>query len=449
MNIKNLISTKRIALNIKYSLLLGMLLVVAGYLGLNYEIGVFKKLLIIVLLILAVINGRSHFFTKISTNLFLVVFSITLCFVVVDSILRVTYSLKLYYRPQEMFGNRMPEYPMLSRYDKNIDYEGNTYGDLAAMSGIVEYKEERNIRFQTDEKGFRNSKNQQNKNNQIIVTGDSFGVGTGTHQDSTLVGYLSKDFEVYNISQPGNPVQELANLVLEFEAVTHVEKPIVLWLLFSGNDLPNDIRPMDSLCVDWMKKGELKQHKSGMLRMLTTKVSTYFARSPIKQLLGRISTTQENGHTDYVRLRDLPNGQRVYFFQRYVESAQLTETQIKKQAGYQTLKKTFSVARAFAEEIGVTFKVVLIPTKYEVYSWLYDGTPAWSDSLELSGFSKTLTDIFNDLGMDFKDSKPFMVDYAKKYYQEQNKLLYWRDDTHFNSEGHKALSEFVKVNLKE
>jgi hypothetical protein len=47
----------------------------------------------------------------------------------VDLMLRLFADKLLYYRPHEMFIERWPELPLVSRYKKDVDYSGETYGD--------------------------------------------------------------------------------------------------------------------------------------------------------------------------------------------------------------------------------------------------------------------------------------------------------------------------------
>jgi len=67
-----------------------------------------------------------------------------------DLILRITAAKLLYYRPHEMFIHRWPARPYLDRYTANVDYHGDTYGDLAALSGIKTLREPRKVIFRTD-----------------------------------------------------------------------------------------------------------------------------------------------------------------------------------------------------------------------------------------------------------------------------------------------------------
>ena len=62
----------------------------------------------------------------------------------------------LHYNPANMFSRKLPNLSILGRWDTNVNYRGQAYGDLAAMKGEKEWREIREVVFQTDQLGFRN-----------------------------------------------------------------------------------------------------------------------------------------------------------------------------------------------------------------------------------------------------------------------------------------------------
>jgi hypothetical protein len=97
----------------------------------------------------------------------------------------------------------------------------------------------------------------------------------------------------------------------------------------------------------------------------------------------------------------------------------------------------------FAEEQGLTVKVVLIPSKVEVYGWVEDGAPPWSTPSTPSGFSVALEKIARQNGLEFLDLKPFLVGEAKEAYASSGELLWWYDDTHWNVRGHDVVASII------
>ena len=86
----------------------------------------------------------------------------------------------LHYSPANMFSRKLPYLPILGRWDANVTYSGHAYGDLAAMKGR-EWREIREVLFQTDHLGFRNGNIHEPID--LIVLGDSFTAGIGTSQN--------------------------------------------------------------------------------------------------------------------------------------------------------------------------------------------------------------------------------------------------------------------------
>ena len=62
----------------------------------------------------------------------------------------------LHFNPANMFSRKFPNLSILGRWDTNVNYRGQAYGDLAAMKGEKEWREIREVVFQTDHLGFRN-----------------------------------------------------------------------------------------------------------------------------------------------------------------------------------------------------------------------------------------------------------------------------------------------------
>ena len=87
----------------------------------------------------------------------------------------------LHFNPANMFFRQLPNLSILGRWDTHVNYRGQAYGDLAAMKGEKEWREIREVVFQTDHLGFRNGKVHEPID--LIVLGDSFTAGIATSQD--------------------------------------------------------------------------------------------------------------------------------------------------------------------------------------------------------------------------------------------------------------------------
>ncbi len=108
-------------------------------------------------------------------------------------------------RPANRFIRIWPELPQLHRYQPSVNFVGNTYGDLADVSGRSDWREWRRVKFVTDEAGFRNEPRSPGLDTRpldVIVLGDSFGVAAGTSQEELLSSQFARNFglSVYNLS---------------------------------------------------------------------------------------------------------------------------------------------------------------------------------------------------------------------------------------------------------
>ena len=95
----------------------------------------------------------------------------------------------LHYNPANMCSRKLPNLPILGRWDADIFYQAPAYGDLAAMKGEGKWREMRDVVvFQTDSAGFRNGTLHQPVD--LILLGDSFTAWIGTSQDRIFARLL-------------------------------------------------------------------------------------------------------------------------------------------------------------------------------------------------------------------------------------------------------------------
>jgi hypothetical protein len=364
---------------------------------------------------------------------------LSLCFAVTTSDL-IGRPLRFYLfevRPADRFIYRWPPLPALQRYVAGAHFEGVTYGDLAATSGRSEWRENRQIRFVTDAYGFRNEApgtDRETRPLDVIVLGDSFGVAAATTQENTLSSWLARehDLTVYNLSiSRENPRQEYANLVLETERLKTREGTLVLWLVFSGNDLDEPYPP------------ELERPHPvwpGAFNGLTNRLSDFRARSPIRRLMLRRAP-------DQVVERRFVDGRRILFLRAYAQRRTRTLEDVKQHQNFDGLKATLGAMEQFAGERRLTVAVAFVPSKEEVYSWVLDGAPPWSADNEPSGLSVALRGLCKQHGFKFLDLKPTLVDASRRAYEQSGALLWWRDDSHWNDEGQRIAAAVIYENL--
>lgn len=333
--------------------------------------------------------------------------------------------------------------PLIIRFAKNVDYDETSYGDLAAISGNKKAREYRRIRFVTDSSGFRNDvpADKRVRPVDLIMLGDSFGEGTGTSQENTWSAFFERDYglNVYNFSIENNgPWQEFTTLTIEIDRLSVHEGTVVLWQIFTGNDL-------EDLYFAELEKTRLPWN--GSLGQLSASFRNFRFRSPINQMLRRMTP----GLTpDQVSTGDFLDGHQMLFLSPYAERSARTVDQVLQHPNYPMLKATIRAMKRFADANRIKVAIVLAPSKDEVYSWVLHGGRPWSTSTEPSGFSKALEDISREEQIGFFDLKPSMVDESRRLFERSGDTLWWHDDTHWNTFGHRfAAAETYRHFQKE
>lgn len=388
--------------------------------------------------IVGYISAKNNFSSK-TINLFVAVMSC--CFIVTlfDLISRPLLRKKLYYRTYEMFTRRWPPMPSLTRYYKNVSYEGEEYGDLAAMSGVRDYRQTRKVIFKTDSFGFRNAQTASEKVLDIIILGDSFGVGNGTSQDEIMSSVFIEKYglKAYNLSSVGSPWAELMNLKIEFKRLKTSGKTVLLWTIFTGNDL-----------FEAYGGGMNPAVFNNPVKRFLVSFYTFRRRSPVRLLLKRFAERGETDKmTDMVIARDFLDSRKILFYKPYSEQRNFTADDILRHENYEKLAAVFGEMKKYSESKHINIAVVLIPAKSEVYSWALDGKPPWTSDSKPSAFSVVVKDISRRNGFRFLDLKPFLIDESKQVFDESGELLWWYDDTHWNGKGHSAAAAVIYENI--
>jgi hypothetical protein len=341
-------------------------------------------------------------------------------------------------RASERFIRRYERLPQLQRYLAGVNFEGTTYGDLAAVSGRKDWREPRQIKFVTDQFGFRNEPPAAGVEAgplDLIVLGDSFGTAGGTSQEELLSTRFARDYglSVYNLSiARENPQQEFANLQLEGKRLQIGAGTCVLWLIFPGNDLDEPYYP------------DLENPRPVSpvsLARLVNSFRDFRSQSAVRRIWPQV------GSPDLVVERKFIDGQEMLFFAPYVQRKDRLAADVVRHPNFERLKATLAAMEKLAAEARLTVAVVLVPSKEEVYSWVLEGSEPWSSRREPSGFATVLRELSDEHGFRFLDLKPGLVDSSRQAYEKSGTLLWWRDDTHWNGAGQRAAAAAIYQEL--
>ncbi len=354
-----------------------------------------------------------------------------------DLALRVFGGRLMYYRPNERFLEKWPALPLVSRYKKNVHYEGEAFGDLAAMQGDARFRQKRRVVFETDAFGFRNSQAVLNSPvYDVIVLGDSFGAGLGTTQDRTWVPQLYERHHIraYNLSIPGgSPWQEYIHFTAEVDRLPVRPGSVVLVTVFAGNDLD------DYYFDPEVPFSELPWNNS--LEALGVRLMSFTKRSPILRLMSRLR--HGNRSAAKVLVRPLPDDRAMLFFAPYVDRRKRTAEAVRQHDNYAKLIGTIRDIRRGAVDHGLQTVVVFFPCKGTVYEWLLSESRSENKNRRPVGFSRALAASLKKDGVPFVDLTPALVEAAEKTWNDSGGLIYWRDDTHWNELGHGLVADMI------
>jgi hypothetical protein len=349
----------------------------------------------------------------------LVLASASLTITFADLVLRITPIV-----PDDLV-ERWPRMPLVNRYRPDLNYEGNRFNGLSRMAGVKEWREGKTVKIVTDSEGFRNERQDLSSPLDVIILGDSFGAGA-VSQEYTLNAVLTRDHRLntYNLSAPAiGPWGEYVNLWAEGNRLKTREGTTLVWLIFAGNDLDDEYGPLDMSSLPWC----------GPERAWLNRFNGWRGHSPIRYLFENLLPAHDP-RVDVVA-RDFLNGRKLLFYRPYIKTSLRTSDEIVAHANFPHLRETVRAMKRLADRRGMRVMVALVPTKEEVYSWVWKGEPAWSSDAGPSGFSVMLSRVCAEEGMSFLDLKPELIEESRRAYEESGRLLYWYDDTHLNTEG--------------
>jgi hypothetical protein len=346
--------------------------------------------------------------------------------------LRVTKGDMLYYRASERFIRRMPEYPFLHRYVRNVDAQVPTFGDLEAMRPPgAGPRLKRTLRFQTDSLGFRNAPGGDELPYDILTLGDSFVLGAAVAQKDTWASQLTSRHHLrsYNLAFPANPWQELILLKTTLPKIKLKPGGLILWSVFTGNDFRGGSGSVDL------------PPPAGLLKRIKTHLANYRNRSPVRLLLRRIfprrpkKATTPSGKPPAPKVvsSKTPAGKEVLFYQDYLEAARFTPEDLARYPAVKDFDAVIAAMKATAEKAGFRLKVVLLPTKAEIYPHLLP--PGQKPPPYPTAFSKLFQELCKKHGVPTLDLTPGFQRAAQELSPKGDESLWWPDDTHWNRRG--------------
>lgn len=341
-----------------------------------------------------------------------------------------TESRPYYYRPEEVLtptGAQKNEVGFHFKRSQSLLSFKMPFGDLAASAlkakDRKEIAEPRVVDFFTDSLGYRNRKEYFGQ--KWVLFGDSFTVGSGTTQASTLSEQLLNSYQIptYNAGFPG-PIASYVQNIEQFKGL-HGENFKAAVLVFEGNDFTCE--------TDGVKAGRAEKWV-GLLTYIPAFIQDcelyrlFFGMSrKIAQRLGL------SGQTNFVKIQSV-QGEAVGFHEGYILETLRAEDCWHWVRLEDSLKSVVSVIDL----------IVFIPTKYRVYSKHLD-PPVF---LEESTASRFMKKVSSRLGVQYLDlTVPLQKEAQKLLSQKQ--YVWWRDDTHWNAAGIAVAAKAIAERITE
>jgi hypothetical protein len=324
--------------------------------------------------------------------------------------------------------------PTLSRYQPCAAFDATTYGDLAAMSGRMDYRQYRHLRFRSDPFGYPNVAIPNVVD--VILLGDSIGAGTGTSQEKTWASLLRQEYGIalYNLSIPeSGPWQELMTLKINLPAIRRRERTTVLWSIFSGNDLDDEYGP------------DLDPVLSGRFGQTLASLTSFRNRSPIRRIAGGLWYRIAHPGPTTVE-REYAPGRRLLFRPQYVARVKRSEAEILAHPNIPRLRRVIAEMGRLASRENLSVTVLFVPAKEEVYEAILDERPNAAESRTSRPFAIMVKGECERAALAFLDLTPFMISAAERLLPKKE-LLWWSDDTHWNERGHALAAEVVYSNI--
>jgi len=322
---------------------------------------------------------------------------------------------------------RYPAMPFLWRLTADMDANLTAHQGLARMSGDLTTFPMVETSFVTDHHGFRNEQGARKEPINLVLLGDSFGIGSLVNQDETW-GHLfdsAYGLNCYNLSALGTPWHHVFNLTLESPRLELDRGTLVIWALFTGNDLSDYY-------------GEFPfPHLEGGFSRSQTKLDIIRKKSPVRNLFVREPMVSK---IDQEVLAVQVKGRDILFYEKYARIASLSATEVETHPNFEMMSVMFSEMRRMADAENLRVVVVLIPTKEETYPYLLPGrgdllTPELRQGMA-SGFSTVVESLCGREDFPFLDLKLTFFPEASRRWEKSGDLLWFAADTHWNGAGH-------------
>ncbi len=334
---------------------------------------------------------------------------------------------RLIWGESQQFYREHERYALRDRYQANISVDIDMpHGDLAALdlSLPLSVREPRRVHFHTDAWGYRNTADYAGQH--WILNGDSFVVANGSDEADTLTSLLKQQYGVdtYQIAFPSDPADYMNRATQFLNRGSQGVK--FIFFFYEGNDFSNLdqlghaslgsqlIKTVSSISEEYDRQ-RIEFLKRFLPSLRYPKIIYGMSRRALGEMLKREDTA--------VSLYTVGERQ-LGFLKPHNELAMASQLAL----------LPFEADEALLSRTSCIF---FIPTKLRVYKrYLPDYISSRIQS-PAPGI-RALKEAFKDTKAEIIDLTPKLQDEAEKYLR-LDKYLYWRDDTHWNGTGIRAV----------
>lgn len=327
------------------------------------------------------------------------------------------------------FYREHERYAQSGIYASNVnDVIDMPYGDLVAIDRQtpIGMAEPRRVHFKTDSRGFRNER--EFNNQRFILVGDSFVVGNGTDEPDTLSGILQRTFgiEVYNVAYPSDP-PDYYRRAQEF--LRDISSDVQFaFFYYEGNDFigsGNYVAETEYTLPPWV--GETLNSYDKFRAEYLSRFPKLFSHCRWLSLLGRQVerefVARERTSISVYNVEGKPMG----FFD--TASSFAMDPNIRLQPDMPENVATHTACAFF------------IPTKLRTYQGLLPPNVREKIPAEASAL-RSLRESLSAYNIPVIDLTPALSDAALKLV-ESKEYVFWRDDSHWNGNGMRAVAPIV------
>jgi hypothetical protein len=326
---------------------------------------------------------------------------------------------------------------MLRRYPNAVGpfipnkhyHRDNSYGGVAGIGNLPALRRYHSVDFTTDADGFHNPPALAQGNPIGIVIGDSFAVGSELPEEQSLSAQLTRRFGAYFYNAGARRPLPLRSLETVAQRL-HVRHGLVIFEFLESRAIedPPAATPdggrgaaqaffFRAMGADWTDRlgTPLNQLHASPLRALSVKLE--------KRI--QDDTLLPNSFASFVIQERLRNGEPIVFLPAELKSPSDPRQAAKRWAAY------FAWYSAELRKDGLDLVVLLVPNRSTIYAPLLAQPP------DVSASRATLEDFRDAL----QNAGVPTVALENRYVHDarvlldQNKYLYFLDDTHWNGEG--------------